>query len=234
MPRCCQEHLVEVIHYLAELFDKKKIRYWMHFGTLLGAVREKGIIPWDSDGDLCVRQEDKEKVRQLLPRMKRDGYHFMWYREDLWQVHYSPTNKVYCDLWFYREASAKEHAVGKAAWTELSPRLYDPLEWKAPETEEKIMNCPVSWMNQNHTCDFPAWFVDKTWPYELNGRSLPGPRHGPLFCELLYGPGWAWPAGKSTAGLCGNFYSLSTWLQVVAEAKRKSLHVDAQAGVHLS
>jgi hypothetical protein len=221
MAKCCQRHLINVIHYLAELFEEKKITYWMHFGTLLGAVRDQGIIPWDSDADLCVLQSDKQKVHDLLPRIKKDGYGFTWYREDLWQIHYSPINDVYCDLWFYRPIKAKEHVVGKPAWTGMTPILYDPLEWKPIKSREPIMSCSVSWMHQNHTGDFPAWFIEDRWNYNLNGRHLPGPRYGPLFCELLYGPGWKYPVSKDASGLCGNFYSLSTWLQVVGEMKRK-------------
>ena len=65
MPSCCSDHLIQVIHYITELLDKENIPYWIHFGTLLGAVRNKSTIPWDSDADIGLFVEDKDKVLAL-------------------------------------------------------------------------------------------------------------------------------------------------------------------------
>lgn len=61
-----QQVLLEMMDRLIEFFDKHNLRYYMVGGTLLGAVRHQGFIPWDDDVDLGMPRPDYERFLDLV------------------------------------------------------------------------------------------------------------------------------------------------------------------------
>ncbi len=64
------QHTLDVLYKAFHLVDlaleKHGVPYFMIGGTLLGARRHGGVIPWDDDGDLAVELRHFAKVRQLV------------------------------------------------------------------------------------------------------------------------------------------------------------------------
>lgn len=58
--------LFKMLCEVDSIFKKHHVRYCISFGTLLGALRHKGFIPWDDDIDLHVFSEDYEKAVKVL------------------------------------------------------------------------------------------------------------------------------------------------------------------------
>lgn len=52
---------IEMLKMLVDIFDKNNIDYFLIAGSLLGAVRHKGFIPWDDDLDIGLPRSDYEK-----------------------------------------------------------------------------------------------------------------------------------------------------------------------------
>ena len=57
--------LAQMLEQLVEYITKHQLRYYLVGGTLLGAVRHKGFIPWDDDIDIGMPRRDYEKLIEL-------------------------------------------------------------------------------------------------------------------------------------------------------------------------
>lgn len=63
---------VDILKTIAEFCDKHNLRYYLAEGSLLGAVRHGGFIPWDDDMDIAMPREDYEKFIKLWGKDTHD------------------------------------------------------------------------------------------------------------------------------------------------------------------
>ena len=60
-----KEIQLKIATHVLDVCQRHGLKVWADWGTLLGAVREKGMIPWDDDIDLMMMREDYEKLIRL-------------------------------------------------------------------------------------------------------------------------------------------------------------------------
>ena len=58
--------LVEMMGWFHNFCVNHNLRYYAAGGTMLGAIRHKGFIPWDDDIDIVMPRTDYEKLEQLM------------------------------------------------------------------------------------------------------------------------------------------------------------------------
>lgn len=69
-----QLRMLEMLKYIDAVCRKHNIKYWLCSGTLLGAVRHGGFIPWDDDVDIEMLREDYKKFVKVMATEPQTDY----------------------------------------------------------------------------------------------------------------------------------------------------------------
>ena len=85
-PEECKKIQLEILCYFRNMCDQHNIRYSLYAGTMLGAVRHKGFIPWDDDIDILMPREDYETLRT---------HYALWNQREYMQLHDYKTDPLY-------------------------------------------------------------------------------------------------------------------------------------------
>lgn len=126
-----------------DLCDKNDIPYWIAFGTLLGAVRHEGFIPWDDDIDLCMMRSDIQRVIDLVKDSEKYRVSIIY---DAWnfckQVRFmyrDQRNPCFLDLFIFEKTSVPTPETFNRLFA-LRHRMIDEMqasnlfpEWKRKE-----------------------------------------------------------------------------------------------------
>lgn len=97
--------------------EKKNLRFFLAGGTLLGAIRHKGFIPWDDDIDVCMPRPDYEQLFESYPPQRDERYQFQYFKTGFKR----PFGRIYDTKTKVERDMLKEGPSGGHLWIDIMP-----------------------------------------------------------------------------------------------------------------
>ena len=101
---------IQILHYVDEFCKKNKIKYSLAYGTLIGAIRHKGFIPWDDDIDIMMLREDYNRFVKLFNQDKSKLFSVESYETN--NDFPYPLAKVFCNATVNYEFGLSQYGFG--------------------------------------------------------------------------------------------------------------------------
>jgi len=113
---------LEILKVFIQICEKEKLCYYLSGGTLLGAVRHKGFIPWDDDIDVRMPRADYEKFLLCAPKYLPDYYFLQTHnteKESPWIF-----AKIRDRRTIYKEYETSDFNINHGVWIDIFPLDY--------------------------------------------------------------------------------------------------------------
>ena len=101
---------MDILEVIDEFCEEHNIRYSLACGTLLGAIRHKGYIPWDDDIDIYIPRPDYKRLIAEFPKIFKGRYKISSIERD--PQCERPFAKAYDDLTIIKEFANVKEEIG--------------------------------------------------------------------------------------------------------------------------
>lgn len=158
--------------FLRDLLAREGIVHWIDYGSLLGAVRDGRLIPWDSDVDLGFLARDLDRLVALRGEIEARGHELDLSDPSVVRVNFSRRNRQHVDLYPWH--------LDAGGMLRSTPDVCD-------------------WPGSGGLKDFPASFIDAMEEVTIEGRPFPAPSPvEPFIVDHRYGPSFRVPQRPPT------------------------------------
>ena len=175
------KNLYQIAYDVHSIFEVYDLKYWMIGGTLLGAVRHGGIIPWDDDLDLGIDKKNVKKFLSLKKVFSRCGYKIVktWFGYKIFNKN-NPLVEGFdyafpnCDIFIYKK-DGDEHQVVQGT--------------RGHKSKNYILNYKQAreiWKNDK----YPVSDILHLKKYKFGMFKMYGPRNYQNVFDKLYGKDW--------------------------------------------
>ena len=169
------------LKFIDRILTKYRIKHWLMYGTLLGAVRQNDIIPFDYDFDLGAFVQDADKIMSLNRYIEKFGYKFYkpeYYssscKKNIWRVSIKIKYKgrIMGDIYLYHK------------FNDGYMRRFDPKSGT------------YFWPKGT----FPSWYINRLEKVRIRNQYFPGPRKPKTLLKHWYGETWKTPIKAQAQG----------------------------------
>jgi hypothetical protein len=179
---CCKEHLIALCLYVDRCLTDLGVTHWMEGGTLLGAVREDGLLAWEDAVDISILLDENTTWDELASSLQRkasgDGYAIeVFAKHQLFSIGFD--RRAHWPFGYERNRLRGELRVDMSTYREgLSngDRVIERFTKKArmPMTEDGKFGVPYE-------------LVMPTFQMSVFGESVFAPQDPDAYLQLLYG-----------------------------------------------
>lgn len=115
---------LQILRTVVDICERHKINYYLTYGSLLGAIRHNGFIPWDDDIDIFMGYDDIKKFKKICKKELPKKYFFQDYETDPganWIFSKIRDNDTYMPE--FGVERSKDLTINEGIWIDIFPLL---------------------------------------------------------------------------------------------------------------
>ena len=137
---------LKILEAVTDLCERNGIKYFLDSGTLIGAIRHNGFIPWDDDIDINMPYEDYCRFLEIAPAELGPNYYIQNYQTE--DHFYRSYTKVCLNGTKVLPLEWENWDIHHGAWVDISPMLYSDSE-KDIQRKRRIYRY-ASWLQKRN------------------------------------------------------------------------------------
>lgn len=114
-----QKEDLKVLKYFSKFADENKVEYTLYAGTLIGAIRHEGYIPWDDDVDVVMTRDQFDRFENLFLKSsyKKDGMEYQ--SRKVYKFYALPFSKIRSNTLNISERMPKTQKGNFGPWVDI-------------------------------------------------------------------------------------------------------------------